>query len=473
VTGNDEPRTITAGDDSREDRPPPIPCLHLALSSHRPLAPLLRVALAGLRELEIGRAAAPDVASPSAGKLVVKLADPRLSSRHARLSFVLGRWIVEDLGSKNGTAVNGSRISQATLADGDLVEAGHQHFLFREHAGARAVAPVLALDGASETPGLATTVPDLAEAYARLAPIARSQVAVRIAGETGTGKELAARAVHGLSGRAGPLVAVNCGAIAPGLVEGELFGHRKGAFSGALDDRPGLVRAADRGTLFLDEVAELPRAAQAALLRVLQEGEVVPIGGVAPIRVDLRVVSATHRSLEAMTEAGDFRADLYGRLSGYRIDLPPLRARREDLGLFVAALLRRLAPERAASFALEPRVARALLAHSWPGNVRELERVLGAAVALAADGTIAIDHLPERLRELALGGPGDPGGKPSPDPGEPRALADEVAALEQARMREALAATGGNQTRAAALLAMPLRTFQTKIKQYGLSGSGR
>ena len=158
-----------------------------------------------------------------------------------------------------------------------------------------------------------------------MATFARSQVPVLVSGETGTGKELIASAIHQLSGRPGPFVAVNCGAIAPNLVESELFGYRKGAFSGALEDRPGLVRSSEHGTLLLDEIGDLPLAAQAALLRVLQESEVLPVGGTRPVKVDLRVVAATHRDLGALAAQDRFRRDLLARLDGARIMLPALR----------------------------------------------------------------------------------------------------------------------------------------------------
>jgi transcriptional regulator with PAS, ATPase and Fis domain len=191
---------------------------------------------------------------------------------------------------------------------------------------------------------------------------------------------------------------VNCGAIPQNLVESELFGHRKGAFSGADRDHPGLVRASDRGTLFLDEIGDLPPAAQAAFLRVIQEGEVVPVGGTRPERLDLRVVAATHRDLEEMVRAGTFRRDLLARLSGVTLELPTLRDRPEDVPLLIATLLRKLAPERP-DLKLAPEAARLLLEHHWPLNVRELEQALAGALALSGVGTIEREHLPAALRD--------------------------------------------------------------------------
>jgi transcriptional regulator with GAF, ATPase, and Fis domain len=212
---------------------------------------------------------------------------------------------------------------------------------------------------------------------------------------------VAAQAVHALSGRSGAFVAVNCGALPETLVESQLFGHRKGAFSGATEDRPGLVRSAHRGTLFLDEIGDLPLDSQAALLRVLQERQVMPIGATQPVEVDLRLCAATHRPLERLVAQGKFREDLLARLMGYTVQLPSLRERREDLGLITGALLRRVAGERAERVTFAKDAARAIFRHGWPLNIRELEKCLAAAVVLAGDGPIQRDHLPAQLATTA------------------------------------------------------------------------
>src|SRR5262249_29775805 len=191
-------------------------------------------------------------------------------------------------------------------------------------------------------PALMTFDGALAERYATLERVAPTEVSVLLQGETGTGKELVARALHQMSGRSGAFVAVNCGALPPNLIEAELFGHRRGAFTGATGERLGLVRAADAGTLFLDEVGELPASSQAAFLRVLQEREVVPVGVDHPVKVDVRLCSATLRDLDALVASGQFRRDLYARLFGLTIVLPPLRQRRVDLGLLTRRLLARI-----------------------------------------------------------------------------------------------------------------------------------
>ena len=261
---------------------------------------------------------------------------------------------------------------------------------------------------------------------------------------------------HDLSGRRGAFVAVNCGALTPTLVEALLFGHVRGAFSGATRDEPGLIRSADGGTLFLDEIGDLPSATQAALLRVLQEHEVLPVGSTRPVAVDCRVVCATHRSLDTLVEGGQFRSDLLARIDGFRYPLAPLRDRREDLGLLLAALLPRVARERAAGLTLAAPAARGLYAHGWPGNVRELERCLARAVALA---------MTERIEpsDLAL-----------PAPSLPEVSEIELLELDedQARLRqrlvEELAQHGGNVSRVARSMGKARMQIQRWMRRFGL-----
>jgi transcriptional regulator with GAF, ATPase, and Fis domain len=204
---------------------------------------------------------------------------------------------------------------------------------------------------------------------------------------------LIARAVHARSQRSGPFVPVNCGSLPSTLIEAELFGHRKGAFSGAVDDRPGLVRAADGGTLFLDEIGELPLPAQTLLLRVLQEHEVLPIGHVRPIRVDLRLVCATHRDVRKMVKEGSFRADLLARIQGFTLQLASLTQRRAEFGLIVSTLLGRLAGARASQIRFSAGAARRLFDAEWPQNVRGLQRCLEAALVLCDGDTLQLEHV--------------------------------------------------------------------------------
>jgi DNA-binding NtrC family response regulator len=323
-----------------------------------------------------------------------------MSSKHAQLSRIQGRWILEDLGSKNGTLLRGQRVSRAALTDGDLFECGQSLLLFRD-----AVSPLHTIAASQDRaslsppqPALATFVKSQAESFDAIARVAGTGVPIMILGETGTGKEVVARSVHALSGRKGNFVAVNCGALPEHLVESELFGAAKGAYSGATEDRVGLIRAADGGTLFLDEIGDLPLPAQVSFLRVLQEKVVVPVGGTDPVPVDFRLVVATHRDLEGAVERGDFREDLMARISGLTVRLLPLRDRKEDLGLLIEALLSRVAKDpNAVSFTTKG--ARALLSYDFPQNVRELERALELSVALAGPTPIDISHLPEIIQK--------------------------------------------------------------------------
>jgi DNA-binding NtrC family response regulator len=365
------------------------PLAHLVrlLDCGRPLVPSSRHALVGVDSVRIGRG--PLGAERAGGELRLAIDDGRISTAHARLKRVVGRWLLEDLGSKNGTLVAGAPVQTAALSDGDVIEIGRTFFLYRDGV------PTAATDPLDETAGddsLATLSPPLASALRALALVARSDIPVIVHGESGTGKELVARAVHEQSGRRGPFVAVNCGAIPEALVASELFGVRRGAFSDAREDRPGLIRSAHKGTLFLDEIGDLPLGSQVAFLRALQEREVVPVGQAQSVAVDVRVVSASHRDLEERILAGAFREDLAARLTGFTLRLPPLRARREDLGLIVAALVRKLAPEPE-RVAFQPEAMRLLLGHSWPRNVRELERQLATALVLAGGGPIGVAHL--------------------------------------------------------------------------------
>jgi len=381
--------------------------LYLCLECDRPLAGAARYLLDGVDEVVIGRGAARTGELERTGgraRLRLSIPDQRVSSLHARVARRDGVWLLEDAGSKNGVLVDGRPIERVALTDGLLVEIGKTFFLFRASVpvgeGAEPVFDATALRGWPA--GMATLIPSLQLRFSQALQMALSPLPVMLFGESGTGKELIARALHDRSGRTGAFVAINCGALAPSLAESELFGYRRGAFSGATDDRPGLVRAADGGTLFLDEIGDLPASMQALLLRVLQEREVLPVGATRPIPVDLRVLSATHRDLEAMVDRGEVRADLYARLSGGTVRLPRLRDRIEDLGLLMANLLRRVAGDAAEGLRVSVQAARALYAHDWPLNVRELEQSLRAAYAVAVDGLIDLDGLPSRVRGRGL-----------------------------------------------------------------------
>ncbi len=398
-------RTLSYADQrSEEERSFVAPYLVIAIECERPLALPVRLSLAEVDRAAIGRGDLRTWRRQSeegCPTLRIGLADGWMSTRHAALMRVPGGgWTLRDEGSKNGTFVNGRPAGESLLCDGDLIEAGSTLFLFRDRVR-RTMREPPDLDvaaGGAPHPALVTLSYELARAMASLARLAPAGVSIVLGGESGTGKELTARAIHDLSGRHGPFVALNCGALPETLFEGELFGVRRGAYSGAGEDRAGLVRAAHRGTLFLDEIAELPHGSQVKLLRVLQEGEVTPLGATQPVAVDVRVVAASHRPLPELVESGRFRADLYARLAGAHVALPPLRQRREDIGFLVAVLLRRLLGGHAEAVRLEREAARALFTYMWPNNIRELEQALRAAAALASGLRIAPPHLPEAVR---------------------------------------------------------------------------
>jgi len=300
----------------------------------------------------------------------------------------------------------------------------------------------------------------------RLAPV---DLPVLITGETGCGKELAARAIHALSRRRERvLVSLNCAAIQETLVESELFGHERGAFSGAVASKLGLLEAATQSTLFLDEVGELSLTVQAKLLRVLETGRVTRVGDTRERGVAVRIVAATNRDLEADIAAGRFRQDLYFRLSGAALHLPPLRERPRELRLLTQQFLDEACTRtnRTAMTISEPAM-QLLLAHSWPGNVRELKNLIHYIAAAYPDNVV----LPEHIKERWQAAPQQPA-TPEPAAAGPqpfRPIADEIRELEIGRIRAALEATHGNQTKAAQLLSMPLRTFFDRIKSYNLS----
>jgi transcriptional regulator of acetoin/glycerol metabolism len=410
---------VDTHDDSASPRRHPagtvLPCLHVALECDRPLAGSARYALDGVEQVTIGRGEAREATRRKhpVGTLDLRIPGRSMSSTHARLIRVGYSWAVEDLGSRNGTFVDGQRVTHAVLGPESTLQLGHTFMRIRDVALPADAPADLSISG--EGDALETVDGQFRADLERLVRLVGSQVPALLLGESGTGKEVLARHLHGVARPAGPFVAVNCGAIPAALMESQLFGHVKGAFSGAVRDTEGFVRAAHGGTLFLDEVADLPRTSQAALLRTLQEREVVPVGTTKPVDVDFQLVAATHQSLEELIERGEFREDLFARLAGCVLEMPPLRDRRDDLGILVAALLRKIAPADAAGIRLTPEVGRALIAYDWPMNVRELERCLTTCVALAVDGEIAEAHLPPAVASTLREGP-PPTSRPSSGP---------------------------------------------------------
>jgi len=290
--------------------------------------------------------------------------------------------------------------------------------------------------------------------------VAGSDATVLIRGESGTGKELIARAIHHASPRAaGPLVAVSCAALPEGLLESELFGHEKGAFTGAAASRKGRFELADGGSIFLDEIGDLPLHLQVKLLRVLQERQFERVGGTRTIPVNVRVLAATHRNLEALVREGRFRDDLYYRINVVTLLLPPLRERREDLSPLIEHFLTRFAGKNGKTIRGLTREARdALLRYDYPGNVRELENLIERAVVLTRDEVIGKSDLPLTLDEQTA------------ESDAPAGLVAAAEGLERRMIRDALSRAGGVQTRAAELLGISERVLRYKLRKYGLAG---
>src|SRR6186713_1328071 len=299
--------------------------------------------------------------------------------------------------------------------------------------------------------------------FRTIAKISEYKTTVLVTGESGSGKELVARAIHQRSKRHGPFVAVNCGAIPENLLESELFGHKKGAFTDAVQDRRGLFEEADGGSLFLDEIGELPLALQVKLLRVLEEEKIRRVGDVRDIKIDVRIITATHRDLLAETKAGRFREDLFYRLNVLPILVPPLRDRREDIPLLIDHFLARNNARLGTSIrGLDTESRRLLFEYPWPGNVRELENTIERAMVLAEGEQIVAQDLPDRLREAR-------------DPVQMQLASGELSVkktmriIEEILIRRALQKTKGNRTRAAEVLEISHRALLYKIKDYQIT----
>lgn len=358
-----------------------------------------------------------------------------------------------------------------------------------EEALHRSVEDVIEAELASEEAvtqdGLVGTSPEMQRVREFIDKVARSDATVLLSGESGTGKELVARAIHSRSARANrPFVAVNCGAIPENLIESELFGHVKGAFTGAVQSRPGLFRSADGGTIFLDEIGELPLALQVKLLRVLQERTFHPVGSDAAVTVDVRIIAATNRSLEAEVAAGRFREDLFYRLNVLTLSLPPLRERRQDIPLLVRRFLRQFSDLHGKNVQrVSVATAKRLQEYHYPGNIRELENIVEHAVALCEGETVHEEHLPEyMLRPQDGDAPGSaptaavmPLAASARDASGGRLelvggnLDESLAAYEKSIILRALAEAGGVKKKAADLLGINYRSFRHRLYKYGLN----
>jgi DNA-binding NtrC family response regulator len=332
----------------------------------------------------------------------------------------------------------------------------------RQRAGSASRAPLPTQPPLLVPDGLIGRSGAMLSVYKQIAHATTGEAAVLIVGETGTGKELVARAVHRHGRRAArPFVPVNCGALPEGLLESELFGHVRGSFTGALGDKKGLFEQAHGGTIFLDEIGEMAPPVQVRLLRVLELGEVRPVGASGVLSVDVRVIAATHRDLERGIAEGSFRRDLFYRLNVLRIEVPALRNRRDDVPLLAAHFLRLAAERGGRELRLTPSALQALAAYSWPGNVRELENTLERLAHGASASTIDADDLPPAFREPAA----------RLDDGLFEGL-PSLEELEKRYLRHVLAAVGGNRSRAAELLGIDRRTLYRMAERFGISLDG-
>jgi transcriptional regulator with PAS, ATPase and Fis domain len=430
---------------------------------------------------------------PSSGEVSIGRAEnnrvvidhPSVSRQHARLS-IGSRIRVEDLGSANGTFVrdtgralqpgqtHGMRqlVRQAAEVQvGDSLLFGTVSAVVRR--AAEPLAPLPAGRAGTASGGVVVLDPGMREVYAQAARAAPALISVLLLGETGVGKEVLARAIHAQSPRANqPFQALNCAALSETLLEGELFGYERGAFTGATHARPGLFEAADGGTVFLDEVGELSTQTQAKLLRVLEERRVMRIGARAATVIDVRFVAATNRDLAAAVEDGEFREDLYYRLNGITLTIPPLRARPAEIEplvqSFIALASRQL--DRTEPLSVSASALELLKAHPWPGNVRELRNVVERAVVLCADNLIQPEHLPgDVARAQRSKSPVVEAERTGRASGVDReSFEADVRALERARIVEALERAGGNQTEAAKMLGVSRRTLVSRLGELGL-----
>lgn len=385
---------------------------------------------------------------------------PAVSRSHAAIEVGPRGCFIKDLGSRNGTRVGGVAIQHHALAHGDVVRIGDAVFVFVAHDGRRHLeldrADPARARGSSRVEGLVGGL-SMDRLSQDVAGAIASGHAVLIQGETGVGKEIVARAIHEGSRRPGAFVAVNCPAIPSTLFESELFGHVRGAFTGADKDRAGRLASARGGTLFLDEVAEIPLETQAKLLRAVQFGEVQRLGTDRPEVVDVRIVAATHRNLAERVAQGTFRQDLYYRLRVVELSIPPLRERQGDVALLAHHYVSQFASKRSAR--LSPVALRKLEAHDWPGNVRELAHAIERACILSTGDEISADQLPEEIRRINAVASTPTSALPETHKVSrfSRFDKDELEQVSAAAVREVerefveglLAATGGNVSRAA------------------------
>ena len=379
-----------------------------------------------------------------------------VSRSHAKLTRDADGFRVEDLGGRNGTYVNGTKITSTRLDDGDELRVGAVMLKLVARGAERYLPSSDTAVPASVAPLVGG--PSIAAVRNEILLVAPADLSVLVLGESGTGKELVARALHAASGRKGSFAAVNCAAVPAGLLEAELFGAKRGAFTGLERDRLGIIRSAAGGTLFLDEIGDMPLEAQAKLLRVLDTRQVTPLGSHVPEPVDVRVVCATHRPVAALVEEEKFRADLFARIAAHTIELPPLRARKEDIPRLVERFLAGSSVEPTPGFML------GLLEHDWPLNVRELETAIKRARVLAGEGrTLDEQHLPPLVRSAIREA------RRAPGPPAPAKVQGRSNAPPEQELRDVLRRCAGNVAAAARVFGKDRAQIHRWLKVYGLS----
>ena len=396
-----------------------------------------------------------------------------VSKRHAILHLTDPPRI-EDAGSKNGLTIRGESGSLgAELAPGDVVEVGPFTMILSPGEDPAAVEPATH----TSTDELVVVEPAMREIYELVADVAPSELSVVITGETGVGKDVVAQRIHALSPRASaPLVRVNCAALPVNLFEAELFGHEKGAFTGATESKSGFIEEAEGGTLFLDEVGEVPIEAQAKLLQAIEDRTFFRIGGRRACKVNVRFIAATNRDLLRNIEQGSFRADLYHRLNGITLHLPPLRERPGEVLAFAGHFAAQAwqSAGYAASLEISPPAREALKAHTWPGNIRELRNAMQRAVLLSRGNPIEVRHLALSASQGASPSASQKSDDTpvAPDQAEAAGAGDLRSSMreyERKQIEDALAQCGGNQTRAAKLLGIARRTLVSRLDALGLA----
>jgi DNA-binding NtrC family response regulator len=446
---------------------------------------ILRTDAGGTQVIEVPQqGSSPAVIGRDAGA-TLRIEDSRVSRNHARIGWDEGALVIEDLGSRNGTTLNGETLrgGTRTLRGGDNIRIGGGEvavavvtpFGAAQESKPRSIPPSSAelpdssgswtppdrASSSADAPeGVIVADPNMARVFGFTRRVAAAKATALILGETGVGKELVAQQLHRWSDRAGRrFIRVNCAALPETLVESELFGHERGAFTGADKRKIGFAEAAHEGTLFLDEIGELSLPVQAKLLAMLENRAVVRVGSTVETPIDVRVIAATHRSLQQEVAEGRFREDLYYRISVVVVRVPPLRERPSEIMLLAKLFAKRFGVQLGWD---DPVIASdasaALVAHGWPGNVRELRNAIEHAMLLSEDGTIRQEHLPEMVTVSPLvRAPTAAGG-----------VRAALAAVERASIEEALRAVDGNRTRAALRLGISLRSLLYKIRKYDI-----